>query len=172
MTHSHCYLSHPLEHGNGTAKSSGCCSSFCSSSLLRQVPGTIVIPWNWSINSLNPSALHNVMMWNTDNKNHKAMAAHGRAAVCVPTGTKEHILVEDVAQALSHNVSKSFISRAMTAGLPYLNAVHTDARGPASVRLQQVGCRPRVSLCSAAYGTGSLVSLQLLKSRNTATTLH
>jgi len=24
--------------------------------------------WNWSINSLTPSALHDVMMWNADNK--------------------------------------------------------------------------------------------------------
>ena len=141
-------------------------------SLLRQVPGTVGNPWNWSVNSLNPSALHDVMMWKTDNKNHKTMAARRRAAVCVSAGTKEHVLVEDVAQALSHNTPKSFISKAMSAGLPHLNAGHTDARGPTSVRLQQVGCRPRVSLCSTAYRTGPLVSLQLLKSRSTATTLR
>jgi len=30
-------------------------------------------PWNWSINSLTPSALHDVMMWSADNQNHKPM---------------------------------------------------------------------------------------------------
>jgi len=31
----------------------------------------VVSPQNWSIDSLIPHALHDVMMWNTDNKNHK-----------------------------------------------------------------------------------------------------
>jgi len=31
--------------------------------------------WNWSINSLTPSALHDVMMWKTSNKNHKTMTS-------------------------------------------------------------------------------------------------
>ena len=35
-------------------------------------PGTIDSPQNWSINSSAPSALHDIMMWNTD-KNHKTM---------------------------------------------------------------------------------------------------
>jgi len=35
--------------------------------------------WNWSINFLTPSTLHDVMMWNTDNKNHKTMTSvHGK----------------------------------------------------------------------------------------------
>ena len=38
-----------------------------------RIPGTIDDPQNWSINSLTPSALHDVMMWNTDNKNHKTL---------------------------------------------------------------------------------------------------
>ena len=33
----------------------------------------IISPWNWSVNSLTPSAFHDVMMWNTNNKNHKTM---------------------------------------------------------------------------------------------------
>ena len=44
--------------------------------LLFSEPGTRKIdsPWNWSINSLAPSALHDVIMWNIDNKkNHKTM---------------------------------------------------------------------------------------------------
>ena len=38
-------------------------------------PGTwkISSPQNWSINSLTPSTLHEVMMWNTKNNNHKTM---------------------------------------------------------------------------------------------------
>ena len=43
--------------------------------LLFWEPGIqkVVRPRNWSIYSLIPRALHDVMMWNTDNKNHKAM---------------------------------------------------------------------------------------------------
>ena len=32
---------------------------------------------NWSINSLTPSALHDAMMWNTNNKNHKTQRSCG-----------------------------------------------------------------------------------------------
>ena len=53
-------------------KSSGVCSFYFFSSE-DQVPGTIRDPQNWSINSLTPSALHDVIMCNTDNKNHKTM---------------------------------------------------------------------------------------------------
>jgi len=30
-------------------------------------------PWKWVINSLTAHALHDVMMWNTDNKYHKTV---------------------------------------------------------------------------------------------------
>ena len=40
------------------------------------ISGTIDDPWNWSINSLTLSALHDVTMWNTDNKNHRTMAMY------------------------------------------------------------------------------------------------
>ena len=36
----------------------------------------VVSPQNWSINSLIPRALHNVMMWSTYNKNHNTMTFH------------------------------------------------------------------------------------------------
>ena len=36
---------------------------------IRKVGG----PWKWGINSLAPSALHEVMIWNTNNKNQKTM---------------------------------------------------------------------------------------------------
>ena len=41
-----------------------------NSLLLFGEPGIhkVVSPWNWIINSLTPSALHDVMMWNTDNQ--------------------------------------------------------------------------------------------------------
>ena len=37
---------------------------------------TIDDPRNWSIDSLTPSALHDVMIWNTNNKSHKSMTFH------------------------------------------------------------------------------------------------
>ena len=45
--------------------------------LLFWEPGIqkVVSPQNCSINSLIPRALHDVMMWNTNNKNHKIMTA-------------------------------------------------------------------------------------------------
>lgn len=46
------------------AKSFGVCSS--SSLLWTRYPE--VSPWNWSISSLIPGALHDVMTWNTDKK--------------------------------------------------------------------------------------------------------
>jgi len=33
-------------------------------------------PWNQNINSLTPIVLHDVLTWNTDNKNHKATTFH------------------------------------------------------------------------------------------------
>lgn len=43
--------------------------------LLFWEPGIrkVISPQNWCINSLIPCALHDVMMWNTDNQNHKTM---------------------------------------------------------------------------------------------------
>lgn len=38
------------------------------------IPQTIINPRNWRINSSTRKALHDVMMWTTDNKNHKTMA--------------------------------------------------------------------------------------------------
>jgi len=37
------------------------------------MPGNVDNPQNWGTNSLTPSTLHDVMMWNTDNRNHKTM---------------------------------------------------------------------------------------------------
>ena len=45
----------------------------CFFSSKNQVPRNIDNPRNGSINSLTPSAWHDIMMWNTNNKNHKTM---------------------------------------------------------------------------------------------------
>ena len=37
--------------------------------------GTVNNLWNYTINSLTPSALHDVMLWNSDNKDHKTTTA-------------------------------------------------------------------------------------------------
>ena len=58
------------KNGNGTVKFSGSCSSFFSSDTGN---GAINNLWNYTINSLTPSALHDVMLWNSDNKDHKTM---------------------------------------------------------------------------------------------------
>jgi len=68
MTPSRFYLSLWMENWNRTVKS----SQSCSSSLLSEVPGTTDNPRDCSINSLTTSTLHDVMMWNTDNKNYKS----------------------------------------------------------------------------------------------------
>ena len=60
---------HLNEKINGTVKYSG----ICSSPLRKIYPRTINNPPNWSIKSLTPSALHDVMMQNTDNRNHETM---------------------------------------------------------------------------------------------------
>ena len=49
-------------------------SGACSSSFLR-TRDPEVSPQNWSINSLIPCALHDVMMWNTKNKNHRTITS-------------------------------------------------------------------------------------------------
>ena len=59
-------LNGKMENRNKIMKSSGSCSSFFSSG--TQVPRTINDPWSCSINFLNPSALHDVILWNADNK--------------------------------------------------------------------------------------------------------
>ena len=59
-------LNGKMENRNKIMKSSGSCSSFFSSG--TQVPRTINNPWSCSINFLNPSALHDVILWNADNK--------------------------------------------------------------------------------------------------------
>lgn len=44
-----------------------------SFSFENQAPETINNAENWSINSLTTGAIHGVMMWNIDNKNHKTI---------------------------------------------------------------------------------------------------
>ena len=75
MTPRQFYIFHQLENRNGKMKSSG----RCSSSLLRNAPNNAQ---NWSINSLTPSALHDVLMWNTDNRNHKPIGVKSTQVVC------------------------------------------------------------------------------------------
>jgi len=58
------------ENRNGTVKFSEGCSSFFSSATGN---GTVNNPWNSRANSLTHGVLHDVMMWNTDNKDHKTM---------------------------------------------------------------------------------------------------
>ena len=69
FTHSFTFWS---KSGNGTMKSSGSCRSFFSSDTGN---GAINNLWNYTINSLTPSALHDVMIWNNDNKDHKTRTA-------------------------------------------------------------------------------------------------
>jgi len=65
MTPSSFYLSLQTENGNGKMKSSGSCSSFFSSETKRSERSTIC---RTTALTLAPSALHDVMMWNTDGK--------------------------------------------------------------------------------------------------------
>lgn len=53
----------------------------------------VVSPRNWNINSLIPCALHNVMMWNTDNKNHQIMTTIKRKIKCFPLSLLENALM-------------------------------------------------------------------------------
>ena len=51
----------------------------------NQVPGNIDNPWNWSTYSLTPRALHDVVIWYTDNKNHKTVTQFFTVHIAIMT---------------------------------------------------------------------------------------
>jgi len=51
----------------------------------NQVSGNIDISPNWSSNSLTPSTLHDVMMWDTDNKNQRTTTQLSCSGFCLQT---------------------------------------------------------------------------------------